>query len=161
DGLFVGYDPETRKYDPKSAGWSYAGEDSDEPREDPTLEHPNCVMNVLRRHFARYTPEMVAAVCGCTEAEFVRVAELLCKNSGRERTAALVYAVGWTQHTTGVQIIRAAGILQLLLGNMGRPGGGIMAMRGHAGIQGSTDVPTLYDMLPGYLRQPDAVDGDD
>ena len=86
----------------------------------------------------------------------MRVAELLCANSGRERTSAIVYAVGWTQHTTGVQIIRAAGILQLLLGNMGRPGGGIMAMRGHASIQGSTDIPTLYDLLPGYLPQPAA-----
>ena len=84
------------------------------------------------------------------------MAELLCDNSGRERTSAIVYAVGWTQHTTGVQIIRTAGILQLLLGNIGRPGGGIMAMRGHSSIQGSTDVPTLYDLLPGYLPQPTA-----
>ena len=86
----------------------------------------------------------------------MRVAELLCANSGRERTSAIVYAVGWTQHTTGVQIIRTAGILQLLLGNIGRPGGGIMAMRGHSSIQGSTDIPTLYDLLPGYLPQPAA-----
>src|SRR5205807_1551728 len=84
------------------------------------------------------------------------VAEALCANSGRERTSAIVYALGWTQHTTGVQMIRSAGILQLLLGNMGRPGGGIMAMRGHCSIQGSTDIPTLYDMLPGYLTQPTA-----
>ena len=84
------------------------------------------------------------------------MAELLCANSGRERTTAIVYAVGWTQHTTGVQMIRAAGILQLLLGNIGRPGGGIMAMRGHSSIQGSTDVSTLYDLLPGYLPQPAA-----
>src|SRR5206468_4515643 len=111
-----------------------------------------------RRHFARYTPQMVAELCGCTVEEFDRVAELLCANSGPERTTAIVYAVGWTQHTTGVQIIRTAGILQLLLGNIGRPGGGIMAMRGHASIQGSTDVPTLYDLLPGYLPQPTADD---
>ncbi len=121
---------------------------------DPTLQHPRCVMQILRRHFARYTPEMVAATCGCTAQDVVRVAELLCANSGRDRTSAIVYAVGWTQHTTGVPIIRSAGILQLLLGNIGRPGGGIMAMRGHASIQGSTDVPTLYDLLPGYLPQP-------
>ena len=113
-------------------------------------------MRLLRRHFARYTPEAVADVCGCTPEQVERVAELLCDNSGRERTSAIVYAVGWTQHTTGVQIIRAAGILQLLLGNIGRPGGGIMAMRGHASIQGSTDIPTLYDLLPGYLPQPAA-----
>jgi formate dehydrogenase major subunit len=185
DGLFVGYDAEARRYDPERARWNYARDDAGQPAthqpphvaaesfaersgdvghaptQDPTLEHPMCVMNVLRRHFARYTPEAVAAACGCSEAEFLRVAELLCANSGRERTSAIVYAVGWTQHTTGVQIIRAAGILQLLLGNMGRPGGGIMAMRGHAGIQGSTDVPTLYDLLPGYLLQPVAHRGPD
>jgi formate dehydrogenase major subunit len=126
------------------------------PHRDPTLQDPRCVMQVLRRHFSRYTPEVVAEVCGCKPEEFLQVAELLCANSGRERTSAIVYAVGWTQHTTGVQMIRAAGILQMLLGNMGRPGGGIMAMRGHASIQGSTDIPTLYDLLPGYLPQPAA-----
>src|SRR5262249_51707299 len=99
-------------------------------------------------------PEVGPRVGGCPPEQLVRVAELLCANSGRERTASIVYALGWTQHTTGVQMIRAAGILQLLLGNMGRPGGGIMAMRGHSTIQGSTDVATLYDSLPGYLPQP-------
>ena len=125
---------------------------------DPTLQHPRCVMQLLRRHFARYTPEAVSQVCGCTPEEFVRVAELLCINSGRERTTCIAYALGWTQHTTGVQIIRTAGILQLLLGNVGRPGGGIMALRGHSTIQGATDVSTLYDTLPGYLPQPAAYD---
>ncbi|HXE55410.1 MAG TPA: molybdopterin dinucleotide binding domain-containing protein, partial [Tepidisphaeraceae bacterium] len=115
---------------------------------------PRCVLNLLRRHYARYTPELVAQVCGCKPEQVVRVAELLCANSGRDRTSAIVYAVGWTQHSTGPQIIRAAGILQQLLGNVGRPGGGIMAMRGHCSIQGSTDIPTLYDLLPGYLPQP-------
>src|ERR1700728_3023438 len=123
---------------------------------DPTLQHPRCIMQILRRHFARYTPEVVSQVCGCKVEEFERVAELLCTNSGRERTSCIAYALGWTQHTTGVQIIRTAGILQLLLGNMGRPGGGIMAMRGHSTIQGSTDLSTLYDTLPGYLPQPAA-----
>ncbi len=125
---------------------------------DPTLQHPHCVMQILRRHFARYTPEVVSEVCGCTPEEFLRVAELLCENSGRERTTCIAYALGWTQHTTGVQIIRTAGILQLLLGNVGRPGGGIMALRGHSTIQGATDVSTLYDTLPGYLPQPAAYD---
>ncbi len=123
---------------------------------DPTLQHPRCIMQILRRHFARYTPEVVSQVCGCTPEEFVRVAELLCTNSGRERTTCIAYALGWTQHTTGVQIIRTAGILQLLLGNIGRPGGGIMALRGHSTIQGATDISTLYDTLPGYLPQPSA-----
>jgi formate dehydrogenase major subunit len=125
---------------------------------DPTLQHPRCVMQILRRHFARYTPEVVSQVCGCSQEEFLRVAELLCANSGRERTTCIAYALGWTQHTTGVQIIRTAGILQLLLGNAGRPGGGIMALRGHSTIQGATDVSTLYDTLPGYLPQPAAYD---
>ena len=126
----------------------------EQPPRDPTLQDPRCVFQILKRHFARYTPESVAQVCGCTPEELVRVAELLVANSGRERTSAMVYALGWTQHTTGVQMIRAAGILQMLLGNMGRPGGGIMAQRGHSTIQGSTDLGTLYDVLPGYLPQP-------
>lgn len=125
-----------------------------QPPRDPTLQDPRCVMQLLRRHYARYTPEMVAQTCGCSREQFLQIAELLCDNSGPERTSAIVYAVGWTQHTTGVQIIRAAAILQLLLGNIGRPGGGIMAMRGHCSIQGSTDVSTLYDTMPGYLPQP-------
>ncbi len=129
-----------------------------QPPRDETLQHPLCVMNILRKHFSRYTPENAAKICGCTPEQIIKVAETLCENSGRVKTSAICYAVGWTQHTTGVQIIRAAGILQLLLGNMGRPGGGIMALRGHSSIQGSTDIPTLYDMLPGYLTQPAADD---
>ncbi len=121
---------------------------------DPTLQHPHCVMQILRRHFERYTADVVSQVCGCKPEEFLRVAELLCANSGRERTTMIAYALGWTQHTTGPQIIRTAAILQLLLGNPGRPGGGIMALRGHSTIQGATDLSTLYDSLPGYLPQP-------
>ncbi len=77
-------------------------------------------------------------------------------NSGRDRTSNITYAVGWTQHTVGVQIIRTAAMLQALLGNIGRPGGGVLALRGHATIQGSTDIATLYHSLPGYLNMPDA-----
>ena len=125
-----------------------------DPEKDPTLQHPRCVMQLLKKHFSRYTLQNVADVTGCKPEEIERVAKLLIANSGRERTSMIVYAVGWTQHSTGPQIIRAAGILQQLLGNVGRPGGGIMAMRGHCTIQGSTDIPTLYDLLPGYLPQP-------
>jgi formate dehydrogenase major subunit len=114
------------------------------------------VFQVLKRHFARYTPEVVLDVCGVPPEEFLKVAEAVTRNSNRERTTAFVYAVGWTHHTVGVQYIRTAAILQLLLGNMGRPGGGIMAMRGHANIQGATDIPTLFDMLPGYIPMPKA-----
>src|SRR5215469_16483810 len=124
------------------------------PDTDMTLRHPRCVFQVLKRHFARYTPQMVAEVAGVPEPAFREVCELISENSGRERTTAFVYSVGWTQHTTGAQCIRAAAILQALLGNMGRPGGGIMALRGHASIQGSTDIPTLFDLLPGYLPMP-------
>ena len=130
-----------------------------QPRTDPTLTDPHCVLQILKRHFAPYTPEAVARVCGCRPEEVVKVAELLCRNSGRDRTSAVAYALGWTQHSTGAQMIRAAGIIQLLLGNVGRPGGGVLALRGHACIQGSTDIPVLFDTLPGYLPQPRAVPG--
>ncbi len=116
-------------------------------------------IQILKRHFARYTPELVEQVCGTPKDRFLRVADALRRASGPEKTGAICYAVGWTQHSTGVQIIRAAAILQLLLGNIGRPGGGIMALRGHASIQGSTDIPTLYDILPGYLPMPNFESG--
>ena len=125
-------------------------------RRDETLQHPRCVFQILKRHFARYTPEMVQEVCGIEPEQFRQVAEALTRNSGRERTTALCYAVGWTHHSVGAQMIRTAAILQLLLGNIGRPGGGILALRGHASIQGSTDIPTLFNILPGYLPMPHA-----
>jgi formate dehydrogenase major subunit len=180
-GLFSGFDENDHTYDP--ATWAYEGgevaasagrrEHSSQSfdrhtgvgmmtgnvQSDPTLQHPRCVINVLRRHFARYTPEMVERICGISQEQFHQVANTLIANSGRERTTALCYAVGWTQHTAGVQMIRAGAILQLLLGNVGRPGGGVMALRGHATIQGSTDIPTLYDLLPGYLPMPSAHEG--
>jgi formate dehydrogenase major subunit len=123
---------------------------------DETLTHPRCVFQILKRHYARYTPEMVEQVCGVPRETFRRVCELVTENSGRERTTAFAYAVGWTQHTVGVQYIRTASILQALLGNIGRPGGGILALRGHASIQGSTDIPTLFNLLPGYIPMPHA-----
>jgi formate dehydrogenase major subunit len=177
-GVFSGYDPETATYDRST--WIYEGGDvpsaagqrehssqsfeertgagmmTDKVRRDETLQDPRCVFQIVKRHFSRYTPEMVHEVCGITPEDFKKVADALTANSGRERTTAFVYAVGWTQHTAGAQMIRTAAILQLLLGNVGRPGGGVMAMRGHASIQGSTDVPTLYDLLPGYLHMPKA-----
>lgn len=182
DGLFSGYDPETRTYDPES--WQYAQrENSDGDRQNPemqretasalqhethgvsvegnpprdeTLQDPRCVYQILKRHYARYTPEMVARTCGVSEEQFLEVCRAWTENSTRDRTTALVYSVGWTQHTVGVQYIRTGAILQLLLGNMGRPGGGVMALRGHASIQGSTDIPTLFNILPGYLPMPNA-----
>jgi formate dehydrogenase major subunit len=131
------------------------------PDRDETLTHPRCVFQVLKRHFARYTPEAVERACGIPAETFGQVCEWLTENSGRDRTTAFVYSVGWTQHTVGVQYIRTASILQALLGNIGRPGGGIMALRGHASIQGSTDIPTLFDLLPGYIPMPHAHSNED
>ena len=127
------------------------------PRRDPTLRDPRCVFQIVKRHFARYTPEMVERVTGCPQDLFLKVAETLLENSGPERTSAFVYAVAWTQHTNGPQIIGCAALLQILLGNMGRPGAGIMALRGHASIQGSTDIPTLYHSIHGYLGHPSVL----
>jgi formate dehydrogenase major subunit len=179
DGLFSGYDQNKRVYDP--ASWLYAGHEADAARldtqtqremagglqheshgigvnsrivRDETLQHPRCVYQILKRHFARYTPEVVEQATGVSREQFLAVCEAWTANSGRERTTALVYSVGWTQHSVGVQYIRTGAIVQLLLGNMGRPGGGILALRGHASIQGSTDVPTLFNLLPGYLPMP-------
>lgn len=174
-GIFSGWDEEKKAYE--TTTWAYkgapvreqaaeaergghakdrGGEQSQESiyELDLTLENPRCVYQVLRRHFSRYTPELVEQACGISRESFFSIAEAFCMASGPEKTAAICYAVGWTQHSKGVQIIRAAAILQLLLGNIGRPGGGILALRGHASIQGSTDIPTLYDILPGYLPMP-------
>ena len=182
DGLFSGWDPEEGKYDPTT--WQYSGmkahgaagqreegfkskgeqsghgghggglEHGEPPEEDITLQHERCVFQLLKKHFARYTPEFVSETCGCSVEQFLDYCEAVCSASGPEKTGSFCYAVGWTQHTVGVQYIRTAAIIQQLLGNIGRPGGGIMALRGHASIQGSTDIPTLYNILPGYLPMP-------
>lgn len=123
---------------------------------DDSLEHPRSVFQIVKRHYSRYTPEMVRDMCGISVRDFDYLARAVTDNSGRERTTCFGYATGWTQHTFGAQFIRAASVLQLLLGNIGRPGGGIMALRGHASIQGSTDIPTLFNLLPGYLPMPSA-----
>jgi formate dehydrogenase major subunit len=180
DGLFSGWDAEKRQYDISS--WQYAGmevhasagqreqgiaqespgagggqlQHGEPPEEDETLQHPRCIFQLLKKHYRRYTPEFVAETCGCSVEDFLELAETLCENSGPDKTGAFCYAVGWTQHTVGVQYIRTAAIIQTLLGNIGRPGGGILALRGHASIQGSTDIPTLYNLLPGYLPMPHA-----
>ncbi len=184
DGVFSGFDPETGTYDTTSWAYAERdgghvgapeGQDSEQERaraagdqhgaagpalehanvvRDETLQHPRSVFQILKRHYQRYTPEMVRDVCGIGLEQFREVADALTSNSGRERTSCFAYALGWTQHSLGAQFIRTAAILQLLMGNMGRPGGGIMALRGHASIQGSTDIPTLFNLLPGYLPMP-------
>ena len=160
EGVFSGLDESRQgepRYDTKS--WDFERDEQGAPRRDATLEHPRSVFQILKRHFARYTPEMVSQICGTPVEQIVATAEAICAASGREKTTVFCYAVGWTQHTTGVQNIRACAILQLLLGNIGRPGGGILALRGHANIQGATDLATLYNTTPGYIpvfrEQPD------
>jgi formate dehydrogenase major subunit len=184
-GLFSGYEPSTGHYDPATWAYAEEGGDPSERRHehgasasaraagdehgsggpalpharvlrDETLQHPRTVFQILKRHYARYTPEMVSEVCGISPDDFDYLARAVTENSGRERTTCFAYALGWTQHTLGAQFIRGCAVLQLLLGNMGRPGGGIMALRGHASIQGSTDIPTLFNLLPGYLPMPSA-----
>jgi formate dehydrogenase major subunit len=180
EGLFAGFDPRERRYDIRP--WRYdrepgrppgqpeAGDGRPQsfsaivgqlvgprPRQDPTLRNERCVYQIMRRHYQRYTSDLVEQVCGTPRDVFHSVARALLENAGPDRSGAICYAVGWTQHTTGVQMIRAAGVLQLLLGNMGRPGGGILALRGHATIQGSTDIATLYNIHPGYLNTPSAL----
>ena len=175
-GVFSGWDGKNQKYDPTS--WFYDGceardkvvaRDASEHcghckeghgaavdltrcNSDPTLSHPRCVYQLLKKHYARYTPEMVERFCGIPKERFLKIAEIFCSASGPEKTGAICYALGWTQQSKGPQIIRAAAILQLLLGNIGRPGGGILALRGHASIQGSTDIPTLYDISLAICR---------
>jgi formate dehydrogenase major subunit len=127
------------------------------PVRDETLQHPRCVFQIVKRHFSRYTPEMVERATGCPRETFLKVAQTILENSGPDRTTSFAYAVAWTQHTNGPQIIGCAALLQILLGNAGRPGAGIMALRGHASIQGSTDVPTLYHSIHGYLPAPTAL----
>jgi len=121
---------------------------------DETLQNPRTVFQIVKRHYSRYTPDMVERVCGVPQDVFQKIAQVITDNSGPERTGVISYAVGWTQHTYGPQMISTAALLQLLLGNIGRPGGGIMALRGHATIQGSTDVPTLYHSIHGYMNAP-------
>src|SRR5713226_9336575 len=145
DGFVGQYDEST---------WQYARRGA---ARDESLSHPQCVFQILKRHFARYTPEMVEQVTGCPQEKVLAVARTVLDNSGRDRTTAWAYAVGWTQHTYGPQMIGCCALLQLLLGNVGRPGGGVLALRGHASIQGSTDLPTLYHSIHGYMNHPSAL----
>ncbi len=152
DGLFTGFDEAKRAYDRGS--WKYQLDAEGNPKRDLALLDPNSVFQLLKRHYSRYTPEMVERVCGIPKAKFEEVAQLYCGNSGPEKTGTITYALNLTQHTNGVENIRALCMLQLLLGNIGRPGGGVVALRGHANVQGATDLELLYHELPGYMAQP-------
>ena len=152
DGLFSGYDEAKHAYD--KATWAYEMGDDGFAKVDPTLEHPRCVYQLLKKHYARYTPEVVETITGVPKDKFLQICEVIASTAAPNRTMTSLYALGWTQHTVGSQNIRAMGMIQLLLGNVGMPGGGVNALRGHSNIQGLTDLGLLSDLLPGYLTMP-------
>jgi len=154
-GVFSGWNPELKAYTDKSS-WQYELDEHGFARVDPTLAHPRSVFQVMKRFYGRYTPEVVADICGCRAEDFVQTAELITSTYTADRAGTIMYALGWTHHSHSVQLIHAAAMLQLLLGNIGRPGGGLNALRGHANIQGGTDCGMAYHNLPGYIAVPKA-----
>ncbi|OLC78104.1 MAG: formate dehydrogenase-N subunit alpha [Acidobacteria bacterium 13_1_40CM_4_65_8] len=172
DGLYSGFDAESQLYDQSTWNYEAAGR-STEPKTppalppnvayDPTFQHPRCVFQLLKQQYSRYTPEMVERITGIPKDQFLKAADLFTsirKDGDLKKVATIIYAVGWTQHTFGTQIIRTAAMLQLLLGNVGRAGGGVNALRGHSNIQGATDMAGVFDILPGYLKVPNPNDVD-
>ncbi len=154
DGLFSGYNLETKKYD--KASWTFQKDENDLPLKDRTLEDPNCVFQLLKKHYDRYTPEKVVSITGTPLDKLMEVYKLYSSTGKPDRAGTECYAMGWTQHTVGTQNIRTMTIIQQLLGNMGIPGGGINALRGEANVQGSTDHGILFHILPGYNPVPNA-----
>ncbi|XHN45098.1 formate dehydrogenase, alpha subunit [Lonepinella sp. MS14436] len=152
DGLFTGYDEEKRSYDKST--WSYQLDENGQPKRDMTLQDPRCVINLLKKHVERYTPEMVERICGTKQTAFYEFAETIASTAAPDRAASFLYALGWTQHTVGTQNIRSMAMIQLLLGNIGVSGGGVNALRGHSNVQGSTDMGLFPTMLPGYIPLP-------
>src|SRR5467141_928543 len=153
DGLFSGYDQQKKEYD--KTQWAYEPDPKTTGYEvDNTLQNPRCVFQLLKKHVDRYTPEMVEKICGTPKDQFLKVADVVTSTGNAQRVGTITYALGWTQHSVGVQIIRTAATLQLLLGNVGRPGGGVNALRGHSNIQGATDTAGTFEILTGYLATP-------
>ncbi len=156
DGLFSGYDAENRQYDRST--WFYQLDDNGHALTDETLQHPRCVWNLLKEHVARYTPEVVTNICGTPIDDYKKICKLLAATAADNKTATILYATGWTQHSKGAENIRSMAMVQLLLGNMGMAGGGVNALRGHSNIQGITDLGLLAQSLPGYLKLPSDKD---
>jgi formate dehydrogenase major subunit len=152
DGLFTGYDAEKHKYDKST--WMYQLDGQGYVKTDPTLSHPRCVFNLMKAHFSRYTPEVVSSITGTPQDQFLKICEMIAECSAKDRVMTILYALGWTQHSQGSQMIRTAAMVQLLLGNVGMPGGGMNALRGHSNIQGLTDLGLLTNLLPGYMTLP-------
>ena len=152
DGLFTGYDPETRSYDQTS--WEYQIGEDGFAKADPTMQDPRCVWNLLKAHVDVYTPEFVENVCGTPKDRYLKICEMIGETSAPDKVMTSMYALGWTQHSKGSQNIRGMAMLQLLLGNIGLAGGGMNALRGHSNIQGLTDVGLMSNLIPGYLAIP-------
>lgn len=158
DGVFSGYDEKTRKYDRST--WRYQVDEKGIPKKDPTLQNPHTVFQLLKRHFSRYTIETVSNICGSPKDKVEECYKIIASTGKPDKVATVCYAMGWTQHTVGVQNVRAFAIVQLLLGNIGMAGGGVNALRGESNVQGSTDQGLLYHILPGYNPTPTSSDVD-
>src|SRR6266849_5071842 len=182
DGVFSGFNAANQTYD--KATWNYQTPGNPKPQPaastagggaamppslpadaafDVSLQNPNCIYQLLKKHYSRYTPEMVERITGIAKDQFLKAADLFTsirKDGNMKKVGTIIYAVGWTQHTSGTQTIRTAAMLQLLMGNVGRAGGGVNALRGHSNIQGATDMAGIFDILPGYLKMPNPADVD-
>ncbi|ART80154.1 formate dehydrogenase-N subunit alpha [Oceanisphaera avium] len=158
EGIFSGYNDATSKYEKSS--WDYQLDENGEVIADPTLQHPRSVYQLLKQHYQRYTPEMVNRVCGTPIAKFNQICKLLASTHTPDRAGTILYALGWTQHSIGSQIIRTGAMMQLLLGNIGIAGGGMNALRGHSNIQGLTDLGLMTNLLPGYMTLPNEAEQD-
>ncbi len=156
DGMFSGYDAKTRKYD--KSKWAYDKEADGSIKRDPTLSNPRCVYQLMKKHYSRYTLDRVVEMCGTPKQKVLEVYDAYTATGKPDKSGTVMYAMGWTQHTVGVQNIRAMSIVQSLLGNMGVAGGGVNALRGESNVQGSTDQALLYHIIPGYLPTPGAAD---
>ncbi len=156
EGIFSGFAPETYSYDKKS--WRYKTDSNGQPLKDPSLQNPRCIYQLLKAHFADYTPAKVCEVTGTAIQDYMAVARSFCETGRADKAGTIMYAMGTTQHTYGTQNVRSYAILQLLLGNVGIAGGGINALRGECNVQGSTDYALLFHILPGYLKSPEYDD---
>ncbi len=153
-GIFSGYDSDKRKYD-KSA-WAFQKDEEEVVLKDPSMTDPHCVLQLLNKHYSRYDLETVSSITGTPREMLEKVYKTYGSTGNPDKVATIMYAMGWTQHTVGTQNIRAMAIVQLLLGNIGRAGGGVNALRGESNVQGSTDHCLLFHILPGYLKTPKA-----
>jgi formate dehydrogenase major subunit len=156
EGLYSGYNADKRSYDKTT--WDYEIGADGYVKSDPTLAHPRCVYQLMKQHYARYTPEMVTRVCGTPQEKFLQICEMIASTATPTRAMTIMYALGWTQHSVGSQMIRHGAMVQLLLGNIGIAGGGMNALRGHSNIQGLTDLGLMSNLLTGYLTLPNEAE---